>query len=265
MNLSPVQYPYRRHLVLLGVLLAMLGSASASVTEYRNSLGMRFRPVPGTGVWFSIWETRVSDYRAFSQQVGRDHLSAPFPQSDDDPVVQVSWDDASAFCGWLTRQEAARLPKGARYRLPSSAEWDRAVGLPRPVRDEFTEEAVLDRRALRLFPWGRGWPPPSGSGNYHPSLQVDDFPYTSPVGSFAANRYGLHDLGGNVWEWTADWYNESPDYRVLRGGSWRMRNPGDLLSSFKVGNLVRLRLDTYGFRCVLQLPRGGARSLPKWQ
>ena len=54
------------------------------------------------------------------------------------------------------------------------------------------------------------------------SLKVDSFEYTSPVGTFGANRFGLYDLSGNVWEWCDDWYDPTKkDYgRVLRGGSW---------------------------------------------
>ncbi len=57
-------------------------------------------------------------------------------------------------------------------------------------------------------------------------------------------------MGGNVWQWCQDYFNNSPDYRVLRGASWRMRDPEDLLSSKVIGNKPDLALPVYGFRLV---------------
>ena len=71
-----------------------------------------------------------------------------------------------------------------------------------------------------VYPWGKEWPPPKGAGNYHKSLNVDNFEYTSPVGSFAANKIGLHDMGGNVGEWCEDKWNPPGRERVQRGASW---------------------------------------------
>jgi formylglycine-generating enzyme required for sulfatase activity len=67
------------------------------------------------------------------------------------------------------------------------------------------EEATLTTQQKSLwspeqFPWGLQWPPPHGAGNYAPALKVDSIFRTSPVGNFMANRHGLYDLGGNVWE-----------------------------------------------------------------
>ena len=77
-----------------------------------NSMGMVFRPVPGTEVQFCIWETRVKDYKAYAEaNTGVDDnwkrpiRNSPFTQTDMHPVVMVNWNDAQAFCAWLTKKE----------------------------------------------------------------------------------------------------------------------------------------------------------------
>jgi formylglycine-generating enzyme required for sulfatase activity len=71
------------------------------------------------------------------------------------------------------------------------------------------------------------------------------------VGSFAANRYGIYDLGGNVWEWCEDWYDSDQKYRVLRGASWHHDSPDSLLSLSRGYDSPGGRFSGFGFRCVL--------------
>jgi formylglycine-generating enzyme required for sulfatase activity len=71
------------------------------------------------------------------------------------------------------------------------------------------------------------------------------------VGSFEANFTGLHDMGGNVWQWCEDWYNAQAQYRVLRGASWGNDRPGPLLASCRLNFTPALRYDYLGFRCVV--------------
>ena len=109
-----------------------------------------------------------------------------------------------------------------------------------------------DMKVKGVYPWGTKWPPPNGAGNYDPSLKVDDYENTSPAGSFEANRYGIHDLGGNVWEWCQDWFDAEKKYRVLRGASWYyIVYPDSLLSSYRYNRAPEGRRDDRGFRCVL--------------
>jgi len=108
-----------------------------------------------------------------------------------------------------------------------------------------------------VYPWGKEWPPPKGAGNYRQFLKVDKFEYTSPVGSFAANQFGLHDMGGNVWEWCEDKWNPTSTYRVLRGASWFNSLPDILLSSYRYYNAPGGRGFFIGFRCVLVGGSGG--------
>jgi formylglycine-generating enzyme required for sulfatase activity len=165
----------------------------------------------------------------------------------------VSWEEAQAFCIWLTEKEQAegKIAKDKSYRLPTDAEWSAAVGTTK-------------------FPWGNEWPPPKDAGNYGPSLGVDTYGNTSPVGSFPANRFGLYDMGGNVWEWCEDWYradmNESAllekyvflkddggcrKYRTIRGTSWYYYVPEILWSSVRFDDDPDNRNCDCGFRCVL--------------
>jgi hypothetical protein len=212
---------------------------------WTDSLGMKFVPVPGTEVLFGIWEVRVQDYRAYAEAnkgVDASWKQSDFPQDDTHPVVKVSWEDAKAFCAWLSRKE------GKAYRLPTDTEWSVAVGLPREAGNTPQDKNLAIKE---VYPWGNQWPPPKGAGNYSPKLKVDDFNYTSPVGSFAANPFGLYDLGGNVWEWCEDWYDGEQKYRVLRGGSWYYSSPADLSSSCRFSYLPQGRNDFNGFRCVV--------------
>ena len=262
--------------------------AKIPTNAFVNTLGMPFVPVPGTDVQFCIWETRVKDYAEYAAaNSGVDAswkkpsvLGISISQETTHPVVNVSWEDANAFCAWLTKKEMAegKIKPGQKYRLPTDAEWSVAVGLGRETGS--TPEAK-DMGVKDVYPWGKEWPPPKGAGNYADTackLEIgpkykaktgndltviegytDGFTYTSPVGSFAANKDGLHDMGGNVWEWCEDWYDPAAKaYRVLRGASWDLSGPGLLLSSRRYDYTPDGRGSYgFGFRCVLVGGSGG--------
>jgi formylglycine-generating enzyme required for sulfatase activity len=215
-----------------------------------NSLGMRFVPVPGTKVWFGIWDTRVRDYQAFVDATHREWQKpkSKFEQGPEHPAVLVSWDDAKAFCLWLTQREraAGTLGDHQSYRLPTDEEWSVAVGLGPEAGGA---PQAKSGKTPGVYPWGTHWPPPRDAGNYSESLHVDTFVYTSPVGSFRANQYGLYDMGGNVWQWCEDSYD--PTHRVLRGASWFNYDPVNLLSSFRNPRAPDDCRNYVGFRCVL--------------
>ncbi len=260
-ELMPVSLPraslffrFLSFFVTLTFLAVARGDVAAD--RFTNTLGMSFLPVPGTSTMLCSWPTRVQDYRVFVHATGRRWPSPDFSQGDKHPAVCVTWEDAKAFANWLTQKEQAadKLPKSWRYRLPLETEWNVAIGLPAtsPGEEDATE----------VFPWGTQWPPPPNAGNYSPDLQVDSFTYTSPVGSFKANALGFYDMGGNVWQWCEDYFDRSADYRVLRGASWRMRDPDDLLSAKRIGNKPDTCLSVYGFRLALERPTPAAVETP---
>jgi formylglycine-generating enzyme required for sulfatase activity len=123
------------------------------------------------------------------------------------------------------------------------------------------------------YPWGTNWPPPLGAGNYAGEESKDanwpsgwsviigyhdGYPRTSPVGQFGANRFGLYDMGGNVWQWCEDYVNGQSGPRVLRGASWNDDERRKLLSSYRAMHPQDYRSVVLGFRCVLA-PDGAAR------
>ena len=254
-------------------------ASATAASPWENSLGMKFAPVPGTAVLFSIWETRKQDYEAYANaRSGVDeswkdvsYNGQPVSFAPDHPVVCVSWDDAKAFCLWLTDKERreGRLPAGASYRLPTDWEWSIAVGLNESGAGTPQEK---DGKIEGVYPWGTQWPPPHGAGNYADITEAsvfgtgsgiiegywDGHATTAPVGSFTADQHGLYDLGGNVWEWCEDWYDGEHKYRVLRGGSWGNSNAGYLLSSCRRFSMSDIRRNRIGFRLVLV---GGSAGL----
>lgn len=234
---------------------------SSGAAPHVNSLGMRFVPVPilggptgGQTVMFCIWETRVRDYAAFVHATGGRWTKPAFEQADGHPAVNVSWEDANAFCAWLTGAErAAGLIDAHRaYRLPTDHEWSCAVGIGERENAGLSPERK-DRKIRSAYPWGNRWPPPlNTAGNLgEEALARELWEQTAPVGCFAPNRFGLFDLAGNAWEWCEDKYTASEDWRVLRGGSWEDDDEVRLRSSARIHASPDTSLDNFGFRCVL--------------
>lgn len=162
----------------------------------------------------------------------------------DRPVINVSFNDVQQFIAWLNKAT------GQRYRLPSEAEWEYAA------------------RAGTSSPFSTGTCLPTTHANYdgsHPASGCAAGEYrrqTLPVAGLQANAFGLHDMHGNVWEWTQDCWNSSYGgapadgsawtsgnctLRVQRGGSWSY-NAGYARSAYRNSDAVGYRNDDLGFR-----------------
>jgi sulfatase modifying factor 1 len=164
--------------------------------------------------------------------------------------VQVSWNDAAAYCRWAGK------------RLPTEAEW------------EYAARGGIEGQS---FPWGKEFQP---EGKWMANTWQGTFPLKdeggdghqglAPVKSYPPNGYGLHDMAGNAWEWVADWYDpayyrnsltDNPpgpatgEERIMRGGSWMCSD------NYCLGYRVAQRnkatpdsgLNNTGFRCAMSV------------
>lgn len=181
---------------------------------------------------------------------GRSWRDPGYAQSDEHPVACVSRDDALAYAEWLSERE------GRRYRLPTESEWEYAARAGSTTARPWGNDAgracvwgnVGDRALRRHY---RNW-----SWTTHPC--DDGHAHTAPVGSYRVSLYGVHDMAGNVWEWTCSSY--APAYRgaqshctardrngVVRGGSWS-NSPRWVRSAARFENRADARFDLVGFR-----------------
>ncbi|MEO6754724.1 MAG: SUMF1/EgtB/PvdO family nonheme iron enzyme [Chthoniobacteraceae bacterium] len=226
------------------------------------------------GFWMGAFETTVDQWAAFASATGyrteaergdgltkiirgqwlRDSDSSwknpGFHQDGGYPAVGISWNDAIAFCRWLTEREhaAGRLPAGYQYALPTEGEWEYAC------RAGSTESHLGDPKKLYASMWLRYG---DGLGG------IVSQPHTNPVGVKRANPWGLYDVHGNVFEWCRDWYGDYPaevaadprgpetgTQKVMRGGSWYCSAP-NVRSAFRGHAIPDTRSSSLGFRLSL--------------
>jgi serine/threonine protein kinase/formylglycine-generating enzyme required for sulfatase activity len=234
---------------------------------WHNGIDMCFEPI-GSDLMASAYETKVADYKAFTQSARHESPSEPeFGQTKDHPVVYVSRDDAMAFCRWLTEKERDEelIGQTHQYRLPTDLEWSRIAGLKKEVGDSPSQRDVYKSN---FYAWGTDWPPPDAYGNYADTTAADhegpssaliisgyedSFPRTSPVGKFYANKLGIYDMSGNVHEWVQDdiSLDEENSLGVLRGGGWNTYREENLLLGWRNPVPPTARTSYYGFRVVL--------------
>ncbi len=203
--------------------------------------------------WTFAWNGRLWD-----KVPGASWRKVGFEQTDKHPVLCVSYDDAVAFCRWLSKKTSKPV------RLPTEAQWEYACRAGSQTAfwwgDKWNDgEGCLnasDATAKKRF---RGW---------RAFFFEDGYLFSSPVGKYKANPFGLHDMHGNAWEWCADWYqrdyyNNGPktdplgpkigSTRVVRGGGW-MSSPPRCRAAGRTGiNLRGSYCDLIpGFRVVIE-------------
>ena len=188
----------------------------------------------------SKYEVTFEEYDAFTDATSRERVNDAGWGRSRRPVINVSWHDAVAYTQWLSSQTRDS------YRLPSEAEWEYAARAGSTTQYSWGNN--IGRNRANCDGCGSRW----------------DDEQTAPVGSFSANRWDLHDMHGNVWEWVQDCWNDSyrgaPDdgsawesencsLRVLRGGSW-IFSPRLLRSANRYRHSTDFRNDYVGFRIV---------------
>ena len=199
-----------------------------------------------------------------------------FPQDETHPVVCVSWNDAVAFCDWLSAREKAT------YRLPTEAQWEYACRAGTEFNLSFGDDPTLTTQYANVAD--------VSLEKAHKGMTMrmqlvdltkdpeDGFVYTAPVGRFKPNPFGLYDMHGNAWEWCRDRYqrfhykeyekrgkvaardpigpeksDDHGDWRVLRGGSWAL----DVVAARASARLWNDQADAFcyaGFRVVRTAP-----------
>ena len=254
----------------------------------KNSIGMEFASIPAGKFLMGSPETEMEQYpdetrhevtltqgfRMGVHEVTQAQYGQLMGQNPSQfksamlPVEMVSYDDAVVFCLKLSELPAEKAA-GRKYRLPTEAEWEHSCRAG--TRTPFHFGNKLNGTQANCdgnLPYGitSGWFS-SGKGPY--------LGKTSPVGSYPANAWGLHDMHGNVWEWCQDWYGDYPkgeirdpqgssggEHRVLRGGGWRS-GAADCRSADRGRGAPSDRDNWFGFRLVLS-SSGAEQVADRW-
>ena len=198
------------------------------------------------GFWMGKYEVTQGEYQAL---MGKN--PSRFPGDLNRPVEQVTWFDATNYCGQLTQRDraAGRIATNSVYRLPTEAEWEYACRAGTSTRFSYGDDPGYTN--LTNYAW------------YYDNSGI----IWHPVGQKLPNPWGLYDMHGNVWEWCQDWLGDyaggialdpqgpaTSSRRAVRGGGWRgwAYHPGNCRSASRVGNDLSWEPYAYdGFRVVL--------------
>lgn len=244
-----------RHEITVGQFRAFLqrsGHVPESVADGTGGYGYNPAYDPATSARGDAFEGRQPRYGW--QNPG-------FAQGDDHPVVNVTWNDAVALARWLSAQE------GRAYRLPTEAEWEYACRAGGQRRYQHGDDPAGLLRVGNTFDADAAAHWPAWRDRALPGR--DGHAFTAPVGSYAPNAFGLHDMHGNVWEWVSDWHGD--DYyahspaddptgpadgavKVRRGGSWHTW-PLYARCAFRNWNTPQTRYTLVGIRLVREAAR----------
>jgi len=196
------------------------------------------------------YEVCNAEFRCFRPQHSSGTHEGQNLNGDRQPAVNVSWNDAHAFCDWLNKNHSDTPTGKLKYRLPTVKEW----------------ETYATCGTGSEFPWG-AWPPPKrfnyfGRENRSPGGQMlehnDGHRVSAPVEKSGDNDWGLYGVGGNVWEWCEDKDEEMPAMRVLKGASWADSMPLFLRTSRNSAYEPTYKYINLGFRVVAEPVEGDA-------
>ncbi len=204
----------------------------------------------GKSFAMGVYTVTFDDYDRYCESTNREKPGDANWGRGNRPVINVSWEDAQAYCAWLSKQS------GRNYRLPSEAEWEYACRSGTTTPFYFGGRITTDQANF------------DGNFTYNCSAKGQYREQTAPVGTFPPNAFGLHDMHGNVWEWCQDpwrdsyqgaptdgsvWEGGGSSSRVVRGGSW-FGSPRDCRAASRVDSAPGVRLDLIGFRVCCSSP-----------
>lgn len=236
------------------------------------------------GLWDDVYNWAITNGYQFGYTGGG--------KAADHPVHTVNWYDCVKWCNARSEKEGltpayytstSQTPEtiyrvgqitienswvqwDSGYRLPTDAEWEKAArGGTAGRRFPWSDTDTIQHKQANYFSRINEAYDISPTRGYHPAYSTNGMPYTSPVGSFGPNGYGLYDMAGNVWEWCWDWRSDSyyanlpmmnphgPDsgeFRIFRGGAWFDRSTSSICASIFNGNpAVPSPAQNVGFRC----------------
>jgi formylglycine-generating enzyme required for sulfatase activity len=261
-----------------GYLLRLIPAGAFSMGSERREQGRR----PNEGLrrvtlkrplYFGVTEVSNEQFRRFHPDHTSGFIDRHSLDLDDQPVIQVSWNEAAQYSNWLSERDnlpaayekkndtyVLKRPVTIGYRLPTEAEWEYAARYAAPGQ-------------FRRYAWGDALPVTSEVGNLAgaetgSSLPAtlpgyrDEYPLIAPVGKFKPTPLGLHDLSGNVSEWIDDYYlsfvdsapvtdplgPEDGTRHVIRGANWKSASATDLRLAWRDG--ADGANTTIGFRVV---------------
>jgi formylglycine-generating enzyme required for sulfatase activity len=208
----------------LGRICAPLGLPWGKSPVPSNEMPVHWVEFP-RGFWIARTEVTNAQYERFDPG----HERSGYSYDDDDPVVNVSWEDAERYCAWLSRRSSREI------RLPSESEWECACRAGSEAEYCFGNE----EEGLEAYAWFD-----ANSEEGHPH----------PVATKRANRWGLFDLHGNVWEWCEDSWHESYEDAPDDGSPWRENG-----EEWQAGSPVRV-----GRGGSTDIPATGCRSASRY-